>query len=60
MAGAAGIGQLLERMLIGTDAIDPVTLLSVAGLLVTVGFTACLVPARRAMRLDPGGRVPQR
>jgi ABC-type lipoprotein release transport system permease subunit len=40
-------------MLVGTDAIDPVTLFAVAGLLAVVGLSASLVPARRAMRLDP-------
>jgi hypothetical protein len=31
MIGALGIGQLLGSMLVGTDAIDPVTLFAVAG-----------------------------
>jgi predicted permease len=53
MIGALGIGQLLGSMLVGTDAIDPVTLFAVAGLLAVVGLSASLVPARRAMRLDP-------
>jgi putative ABC transport system permease protein len=53
MAGATGIGQLLRSVLIGTSAVDPVTLFAVAGLLAVVGLSACLLPARRAMRLDP-------
>jgi putative ABC transport system permease protein len=53
MVGAAGIGRLLGSVLIGTRAMDPVTLLAVAGLLAAVGLAACLLPARRAMRLDP-------
>lgn len=53
MVGAIGIGESLERILVGTDALDPVTLFAVAGLLAVVGFSACLLPARRAMRLDP-------
>jgi putative ABC transport system permease protein len=53
MVGATGIGQLLGSVLIGTSAIDPVTLFAVAGLLAVVGLSACLLPARRAMRLDP-------
>jgi ABC-type antimicrobial peptide transport system permease subunit len=53
MVGAIGLGQLLRSVLIGTSATDPVTLLGVAGLLAAVGLCACLVPARRAMRLDP-------
>jgi putative ABC transport system permease protein len=53
MVGATGIGQLLRSVLIGTSAMDPVTLFAVAGLLAVVGLSACLLPARRAMRLDP-------
>jgi len=47
------VGQLLKSLLVGTNAIDPATMVAVAGLLAAVGFVACLVPARRAMRLDP-------
>jgi ABC-type antimicrobial peptide transport system permease subunit len=47
MVGATGMGQLLRSVLVGTSAVDPVTLLAV------VGLSACLLPARRAMRLDP-------
>jgi putative ABC transport system permease protein len=53
MAGAIGVGQLLSSLLVGTRATDPMTLLVVAGLLVVVSFFACLLPARRAIRLDP-------
>jgi predicted permease len=53
MIGALGMGQLLRSILVGTDAIDPVTLFAVATLLAIVSLSASLVPARRAMRLDP-------
>ena len=56
MAGAAGVtavGQLLEAFLVDTHPRDPATLLSVSALLCAVGLIACLVPARRAARLDP-------
>jgi ABC-type antimicrobial peptide transport system permease subunit len=53
MIGATGIGQLLGSVLVGARATDPVTLLAVAGLLAVVALSACLLPARRAMRLDP-------
>jgi putative ABC transport system permease protein len=53
MGGAIGVGGLLERMLVGTNTIDPAMLLAVAVLLVVVSFSACLFPVRRAMRLDP-------
>jgi predicted permease len=53
MAGAIGVGFLLQGVLIGTSALDPVTLSAVAGLLALVGVSASVLPARRAMRLDP-------
>ncbi len=53
MAGSIGIGLLLGSVLVGTSAIDPLTLCAVAALLAAVGLVACLLPARRAMRLDP-------
>lgn len=46
-AGAVAVSRLLPAMLAGTRAMDPTTMIAVAGL------AACLVPARRAMRLDP-------
>jgi putative ABC transport system permease protein len=53
MAGAIGIGQLLGNVLVGTDVLDPLTLFAVAALLAVVGLCACVLPACRAMRLDP-------
>ena len=53
MVGSIGMGRFLGSVLIGTKAMDPVTLFAVAGLLAVVGLSACLLPARRAMRLDP-------
>jgi ABC-type lipoprotein release transport system permease subunit len=53
MVGATAMGRLLRNVLVGTNAIDPVMLFAVAGLLAVVGLFACLLPARRAMRLDP-------
>jgi len=53
MVGALGMGQLLGSVLVGIEATDAATLTGVAGLLAAVGLCACLVPARRAMRVDP-------
>lgn len=49
-------GQLALRTTefgIDIPATDPMNFAAVAALLVTVGVTACLVPARRASRVDP-------
>ena len=52
-AGAVAVSRLLPAMLTGTRAMDPTTMMTVAGLLLAAGLAACLIPARRAMRLDP-------
>jgi putative ABC transport system permease protein len=53
LAGAYGVGQLLQGLLVGTPPSDPVTLVAISAVLVTVAIMACIWPARRATRLDP-------
>ena len=53
IAGAFGVGQLLQSLLVQTSPTDPTTLLSIVALLLSVAVAACLWPARRAARLDP-------
>ena len=52
---AAGLlsARLIERQLFGLRPTDPSTFLAVAALLAVVGVAACIIPARRAMRVDP-------
>jgi predicted permease len=44
---------LITSQLFGISALDPITFGVVSGLLVAVATLAALVPARRAMRVDP-------
>jgi putative ABC transport system permease protein len=53
LAGAVAIGQLLGGLLINTSPLDPTTLATVVAVLGSVAIAACLIPARRALRLDP-------
>ncbi|MCH7749955.1 MAG: ABC transporter permease [Acidobacteria bacterium] len=62
LAGAVGVGRLLQvgpevmraqPLLLQTSPADPVTLLSIVAILTSVAILACLVPARRAARVDP-------
>jgi len=53
LAGAFGVGKLLQSLLVQTGASDPVTLVGITALLTIVSVVACLWPARRATRLDP-------
>jgi predicted permease len=53
LAGAIGVTRLLASELYGVRPLDPLTYLSVAGLMAVVTLLACYVPTRRAMRVDP-------
>ena len=53
LAGAVLTTRLLTGMLYGVRALDPVTFVAGALLLLAVGLAATWIPARRAARLDP-------
>ena len=53
LGGAFAAGRLLQGLLIQTSATDPVTLLSITLLLAAVSGAACVLPARKAAKLDP-------
>jgi hypothetical protein len=52
-AGALALSRLIEGLLFGVTPTDPVTYAAVAALLAGVALLACLVPAWRAIRVDP-------
>ncbi len=56
-AVGVGLGLLVTRsmssLLFGVGATDPVTFAAVAVLMLAVALIACLIPARRAARVDP-------
>ena len=53
IAGAFGVGRILQSLLVQTSARDPLTIAAIAVLMVAVSIAACYWPARRATRLDP-------
>ena len=53
LAGAFAAARFVRTQLFGIDAIDPLTFALVCVTLAVVGAAACLLPALRAMRIDP-------
>ena len=52
-AASLGLTRLLQSQIWGVSSHDPMTFAAVLSVLILVGILACLVPARRATRVDP-------
>ena len=65
MAIGAGLGfggafaamRFVRNQLFGVEPTDPITWLAVLAVLLVVGLIACVIPARRAMRIDPAAAL---
>lgn len=53
LLGALVFARLLSTFLYGVSPVDPIVFATTAGVLMMAATAACLVPARRAARLDP-------
>jgi putative ABC transport system permease protein len=51
--GAIALTRLRKSLLAGVSPLDPATFLAAGVLLAVIALVGCLVPARRAMRVDP-------
>jgi putative ABC transport system permease protein len=53
LAGAIALTRVMRQLLVGVTPTDPVTFTAITVLLTIVAMAACLLPARRATRVDP-------
>jgi predicted permease len=53
IAAALAVTRVMENLLYGVSATDPLTFLAVALILMSIALLACLVPACRAANIDP-------
>jgi putative ABC transport system permease protein len=51
--GAITLTRLLKSLLAGVSPLDPATFASAGALLALIAWIGCIIPARRAMRVDP-------
>jgi putative ABC transport system permease protein len=53
LAAAAGASRLIQSLLFGLSALDPISFLGVGSLFLGIALVAAYLPARRAARIDP-------
>ena len=53
LGGALALKRLIETLVFGVSATDPLTFTTIALLLELVALLACWIPARRATKVDP-------
>jgi putative ABC transport system permease protein len=53
IAGGIAIGRMMDSILFGVTAVDPITYLAVTALLAASGLAASYLPAHRAVSIDP-------
>ena len=53
IVGALALARVTQSLLFGVSPTDPATYIAVGSMILLVALLACLIPAQRAMRVDP-------
>jgi len=53
LVGGLALGKTVSSLVFGVPVHDPMTFAVVAVLLMVIALAACIIPARRAARVDP-------
>ena len=53
LAGAFALGRAMRELVFNVGPADPVTFIAMPALLAAVALVACVVPARRALAVEP-------
>jgi ABC-type antimicrobial peptide transport system permease subunit len=53
LAASLGVNRILQSQLVGVSPYDPVTMAGAPVVLILVALLGCLIPAQRAMKIDP-------
>jgi putative ABC transport system permease protein len=53
LAGAVALSRVIQALLVQVSPTDPLTFISITVFLSAVAIAACVLPARRATRVDP-------
>jgi putative ABC transport system permease protein len=59
LAASLALNRLFTSLLVQVSPSDPLTLMLTSGVLILAAAIGCLIPARRAMRLDPAAALRQ-
>jgi putative ABC transport system permease protein len=57
LAGAIAVGRVMRELLFNVAPADPVTLITMPVLLGAVALVACMIPARRAVNVEPANAL---
>jgi putative ABC transport system permease protein len=57
LLGAIAMGQAMQGLLFNVDPVDPATFIAMPALLAAIALVACIVPARRALEVEPANAL---